>query len=44
MADKAGVPVVGVSETMDPVDTTFEDWQITQLKALEDALAKSTGR
>ncbi len=44
MADKAGVPVVGVSETLTPVDATFEDWQISQLKALEDALASSTRR
>ena len=44
MAEKAGVPVVGVSETLTPVDATFEDWQISQLKALEDALASSTGR
>jgi zinc/manganese transport system substrate-binding protein len=44
MAEKAGVPVVGVSETLAPVDATFEAWQISQLKALEDALASSTGR
>ncbi len=44
MAEKAGIPVVGVSETLAPVDATFEDWQISQLKALEDALASSTGR
>ncbi|HEX4590865.1 MAG TPA: zinc ABC transporter substrate-binding protein [Gemmataceae bacterium] len=44
MAEKAGIPVVGVSETMAPVDTTFEAWQIAQLKTLEDALASSTGR
>ena len=43
-AKEAGIPVVGVSETMSPVDTTFEDWQISQLKALEDALATSTER
>jgi zinc/manganese transport system substrate-binding protein len=44
MAEKAGIPVVGVSETLAPVDSTFENWQISQLKALEDALASSTGR
>jgi zinc/manganese transport system substrate-binding protein len=44
LAEKAGIPVVGVSETMTPADTTFENWQIAQLKALEDALASSTGR
>jgi zinc/manganese transport system substrate-binding protein len=44
MAHQTGIPVVGVSETLSPVDATFEDWQISQLKALEDALASSTGR
>ena len=44
MAEKAGLPVVGVSETLTPVKATFEDWQLSQLKALEDALASSTGR
>ena len=44
MAEKAGIPVVGVSETLTPVDATFEDWQLSQLKALEDALASTTGR
>ena len=44
MAETAGVPVVGVSETLTPVDATFEDWQISQLKALEDALASSEPR
>jgi len=41
MAAKAGIPTVGVSETMLPVDGTFEGWQVSQLKALEDALASS---
>jgi zinc/manganese transport system substrate-binding protein len=44
MAQKESIPVVGVSETLTPVDATFEDWQISQLKALESALASSTGR
>ena len=44
LAEKAGIPVVGVSETLAPVDATFEGWQVSQLKALEDALASTTGR
>jgi len=44
MAKEAGIPVVGVSETLAPADAAFEDWQLSQLKALEDALASSTGR
>ena len=43
-AEKAGIPVVGVSETLAPADATFEGWQTSQLKELEDALASSTGR
>lgn len=43
MAEQAGIPVVGVSETLAPVDASFETWQIAQLKALEHALASSTG-
>ena len=27
MAEKVGIPVVGVSETLAPADATFEDWQ-----------------
>ena len=44
MAEKAGIPVVGVSETLTPVEATFENWQMAQLKALANALASSTGR
>ncbi len=39
MAKEAAIPVVGVSETLTPADATFEDWQLSQLKALENALA-----
>ena len=44
LAKEAGIPVVGVSETLSPVDATFEDWQVAQLKKLEDALASAKGR
>jgi zinc/manganese transport system substrate-binding protein len=44
MAEKAGIPIVGVSETLTPVEATFEGWQTSQLKELEDALASSTGQ
>ncbi len=43
-AEKAGIPVVGVSETLSPVGATFEDWQISQLQALDHALALSAKR
>jgi zinc/manganese transport system substrate-binding protein len=44
MAEKAGIRVVGVSETLTPVNATFESWQMTQLRELEDALASATGQ
>ena len=37
LAKQAGVPVVGVSET-EPPGTTYRDWMMTQLGALETAL------
>jgi zinc/manganese transport system substrate-binding protein len=37
-ARAAGIPVVGVSETMSPPTTTFQDWQVAQLRALRQAL------
>ncbi len=32
------IPNVGVSETMQPLNLTFQDWQLKQLKTLEQAL------
>ncbi len=32
------IPVVGVSETMQPETATFQDWQLAQLIALQNAL------
>jgi zinc/manganese transport system substrate-binding protein len=37
-AEAAGVPVVGVTETMPAGVTSFVDWQVGQLRALEEAL------
>jgi zinc/manganese transport system substrate-binding protein len=42
LVDKArakGVPVTSVTETLDPSNLTFQDWQSAQLLALRDALA-----
>jgi zinc/manganese transport system substrate-binding protein len=36
-AEHAGVPVVGVSETL-PRGATFQGWQLAQAKALREAL------
>jgi zinc/manganese transport system substrate-binding protein len=38
LATEADIPVVGVSETLQPTDATFQDWQYAQLLGLENAL------
>lgn len=35
------IPAVGVSETLQPQNAKFQDWQLAQLKGLENALAAS---
>jgi zinc/manganese transport system substrate-binding protein len=40
LAEANGVPVVGVAETIPPEFKTFQDWMLSQLDALEKALAK----
>jgi zinc/manganese transport system substrate-binding protein len=37
-AEQAGVPVVNVTETVPPGQTSFEGWQYAQLVALGKAL------
>jgi len=44
LVDKArakGIPVTSVTETLDPANLTFQDWQSKQLQALLDALASA---
>jgi len=41
-ATKAGIPVVGVTETLSPRGASFQDWQQRQLSELESALAEAT--
>jgi zinc/manganese transport system substrate-binding protein len=43
-AKTAGIPVVTVTETPDPGNATFQDWQTKQLQDLEQALAQATGK
>ncbi|MET8541211.1 zinc ABC transporter substrate-binding protein [Kitasatospora sp. NPDC004799] len=43
-AEAQGIPVTTVTETPDPSDASFQDWQSAQLQALEQALAKATGK
>jgi zinc/manganese transport system substrate-binding protein len=42
-ATARGIPVTTITETLTPPTTSFQDWQVTQLRALEAALAKATG-
>ena len=39
MAAQNDIPVVGVSETMQPVSASFQEWQLAQLITLQNALA-----
>jgi zinc/manganese transport system substrate-binding protein len=38
LAAQQNIPVVGVSETMQPPDASFQDWQYAQLLTLQNAL------
>ena len=40
LAAKNGIPVVGISETVEPMTASFQDWQTRQLKALQAALSR----
>jgi zinc/manganese transport system substrate-binding protein len=42
-AKTAGIPVSTVTETLSPAGASFQDWQVTQLTALKQALAQATG-
>ena len=41
LAQQYGITSVGVTETLQPVGATFQDWQTAQLTALEAALASA---
>ncbi len=43
-AEAKNIPVVPITETLNPANATFQDWQVAQLKDLQQALAKSTGK
>ena len=43
-ARAAGIPVVAVTETLTPANASFQSWQVTQLRALQAALATGTRR
>jgi zinc/manganese transport system substrate-binding protein len=39
-----GIPIATVTETLSPAGATFQDWQVAQLKVIQQALAKATGK
>jgi zinc/manganese transport system substrate-binding protein len=43
-ARRQGIPVTTVTETLAPAGTTFQDWQVAQLRTLAAALHRATGR
>ncbi len=43
-AQAAGIPVVAITETLNPATATFQDWQVAQLTRIQAALAQATGR
>jgi zinc/manganese transport system substrate-binding protein len=40
LATKNGIPVVGISETVEPTTASFQDWQTKQLNELQAALSR----
>lgn len=44
LARRAHIPIVSVTETLSPASATFEQWQVTQLRRLRQALQEATGR
>ena len=44
LAETSGVPVVGVSETMPLSDRTYQEWQLSQLTALSNALREAKSK
>ena len=40
LAANHSIPVVGISETIQPATTTFQDWQTRQLNSLQAALSR----
>jgi zinc/manganese transport system substrate-binding protein len=39
-----GIPIATVTETLTPANASFQAWQARQLRAIQAALAKATGR
>ena len=43
-AESAGVPVVGVYETMPTPGYDYQTWMVAQVKAIEDAVVHGTSK
>ncbi len=43
-AKAAGIPVTTITETLTPAGASFQDWQVAQLKSLQQALGQATGK
>ncbi|HEX4223972.1 MAG TPA: zinc ABC transporter substrate-binding protein, partial [Pseudonocardiaceae bacterium] len=43
-AKAAGIPVTTVTETLAPAGATFQDWQVKELRGIQQALAQATGK
>jgi zinc/manganese transport system substrate-binding protein len=39
-----GIPITTITETLTPAGASFQDWQVAQLNALNQALAQATGK
>lgn len=44
LARTAGIPITTITETLSPASATFEQWQVAQLRNLQQALRQATGR
>ncbi len=44
LARAAGIPIVTVTETLSPAADSFEQWQVSELRSLERALARGVRR
>lgn len=44
LARAAGIPVTTITETLAPAGVSFEQWQVAELRSLEQALHRGTGR
>jgi len=44
LAQAAHIPITTITETLSPASDTFEQWQVTELQKLQQALHEATGR